>query len=215
MVPRAHPPSRLCQSWGQTGKPKIWWLASSRSKPSDLDACPALSSLRRFCGATDKLRHAWFWGSNQETITVILRPKSPNRSCRFWGPNQKTRATGFEVKPEKTVRVVLRSNHSQTIDLVFEAQSRNTYSSSPRARCRPHIASPDLPIIQSPSIRPMRPCPVLCTRSSTPATILGAVCHVTPATCTPRDKQTRFSKWNRDKGKTSKISWIRIQTSTS
>jgi hypothetical protein len=27
------------------------------------------------------------------------------------------------------------------------------------------------------------------------------VCHVAPATCTPRDKQTRFFKRNKDKGK--------------
>jgi hypothetical protein len=46
----------------------------------------------------------------------------------------------------------------------------------------------------------MRPSSVLCTRSSTPATVLVAVRHAAPATCTPRDKQTRFSK--RNKGKT-------------
>jgi hypothetical protein len=33
----------------------------------------------------------------------------------------KTVATSFEVKPMKTVRVVLRPNHSQTVDLVFKA----------------------------------------------------------------------------------------------
>jgi hypothetical protein len=32
----------------------------------------------------------------------------------------KTVFTGFEVKPMKTVRVVLRPNHSQTVDLGFE-----------------------------------------------------------------------------------------------
>jgi hypothetical protein len=34
-------------------------------------------------------------------------------------------ATNFEAKPVKTVRVVLRPNHSQTVDLGFEAQPRN------------------------------------------------------------------------------------------
>jgi hypothetical protein len=35
---------------------------------------------------------------------------------------------------------------------------------------------------------------VLCTRSPTPAMILVAARHAAPATCTPPDKQTRFSK---------------------
>jgi hypothetical protein len=79
--------------------------------------------LRRFCGATDKSKTPWFWGSNKETVAVILMTKSPNRSCWFWGSNQKTlyhisfeaqsrnrrhrfwgqtgenRPSGFEVKP--------------------------------------------------------------------------------------------------------------------
>jgi hypothetical protein len=29
--------------------------------------------------------------------------------------------------------------------------------------------------------------------------ILVAAHHAAPATCTPQDKQTRFSKWNKDK----------------
>jgi hypothetical protein len=32
--------------------------------------------------------------------------------------------------------VVLKPNHSQTIDLGFEAQPRDPHFSSPRARCR-------------------------------------------------------------------------------
>jgi hypothetical protein len=35
----------------------------------------------------------------------------------------KTVATGFEVKPVKTVRVVLRPNHSQIVAIGFEAQT--------------------------------------------------------------------------------------------
>jgi hypothetical protein len=67
------------------------WLASRWSKPPDLDACPAPSSSScRFYGATDKLYPAWFWEPNQEIIVVILRHKSPNRSCQFWGPKWKT-----------------------------------------------------------------------------------------------------------------------------
>jgi hypothetical protein len=38
--------------------------------------------------------------------------------------------------------------------------------------------------------------------SPTPATILVAARHAAPATCTLRDKQTRFSKQNKGKRKT-------------
>jgi hypothetical protein len=40
----------------------------------------------------------------------------------------KTVAAGFDAKPLETVRVVLRPNHSQTVDLGFEAQPRNPHS---------------------------------------------------------------------------------------
>jgi hypothetical protein len=116
----------------------------------------------------------------------------------------KTVATGFEAKPVKTVQVVLRPNHSKSIDLGFKAQPRNLRSSSPRARCRPHTVPPDHSTVRPPSTRPVRPSSVLCTRSATPATVLVAACHATPATYTPRDKQTRFSKRNKGKRKTKK-----------
>jgi hypothetical protein len=118
-----------------------------------------------------------------ETIAVGFEAKPPE-----------TVTTGFEGKPAKIVRVVLRPNHSQTADLGFEAQPRNPRFSSPCTRCRPHTASPDLSIARPSSTQPVRPSPVLCTRSLTPITILVAARHATPATCTQRDKQTRFSK---------------------
>jgi hypothetical protein len=98
-----------------------------------------VSSSHRFSGATDKPSSTWFWDPNQETIAMILRTKSPNRSYRFWGTNretwatgfeakmgetvtisfeaksEKTVATGFEVKPDKVIPVVLRPNHWQTV----------------------------------------------------------------------------------------------------
>jgi hypothetical protein len=40
----------------------------------------------------------------------------------------KTVATDFEAKPTKTIRVVLRLNYSQIVDLGFEAQPRNPRS---------------------------------------------------------------------------------------
>jgi hypothetical protein len=101
----------------------------------------------------------------------------------------------------KTVRVVLRPNHSQTVDLGFEAQPRNPRSLFPRARCRPHTVSPDLSTARPLSTRPVRPSPVLYIRSPTPTMVLIAACHTAPATCTQQDKQTRFSKQNKDKRK--------------
>jgi hypothetical protein len=47
----------------------------------------------------------------------------------------------------------------------------------------------------------VRPSPVLCTRSPIHATVFVAARHVAPASCTPRDKQTRFSERTKDKEK--------------
>jgi hypothetical protein len=78
------------------------------------------------------------------------------------------------------------------------------------------MMSPDLLIILPLSTRPVRPSLILCTMSPTPATILIAARYAAPATYTPRDKQTRFSTRNKDKGsRTAEMSRIRIQTSPS
>jgi hypothetical protein len=70
-------------------------LAFRWSKPLDLDVCLIPSSSHQFCSATDKLSPTWFWCTNQEIVMVILRPKSLNRSCRFWDSNRKTRQPWF------------------------------------------------------------------------------------------------------------------------
>jgi hypothetical protein len=56
---------------------------------------------------------------------------------------------------------------------------------------------------------------ILCTRSPTHATILVTAHNAAPVTYTSRDKQTRFSKQDKDNGKTIEMSCIRIQTSPS
>jgi hypothetical protein len=119
-------------------------LAYTRSNALDLDTCPASTSLCRFCSATDKPKTAWFWGSNQETVTVVLRHKPGNRQSRFWGQTVRNRCSrlwgqttaadfetklveiviaGFEAKPTETIPVVLRPNHWQTVAIGFEAQT--------------------------------------------------------------------------------------------
>jgi hypothetical protein len=156
----------------------------------------------------------WFWGStkkptadfeakSRETIaTSFVAKLEKTVATGFDAKPAKTITTGFEAKPLETVQVVLRPNHSQTVNLGFEAQPKNPQSSSPRARCRSHTAPPDLSTARPPSTWPVRPSSVLCTRSPTPATVLVAARHAAPATCTPWDKQTRFSKWNKGKRKT-------------
>jgi hypothetical protein len=175
--PIVAPPSVLRIDWKTLAR-----LTFRRNKPSNLDACPASYSLRRFYSVTDKAKLVWFWGQNQQTIAVILMLKSLNRSYRFWDPNRKI------------------------IDISFEAQPRNPHSSSPCAQYRSHTMSSDLPITQSPSTRPVLDHP----QSSTPGLLILPQRHVAPATCTPRDKQTRFFTWNKNEGKTTEMSRIRI-----
>jgi hypothetical protein len=147
-----------------------------------------------------------FEAKPMKTVTIGFEAK-PTKTVAvdFEVKPLETVTTGFEAKLAKTVRVVLRPNHSQTVNLSFEAQPRNMRTSSPRARCRPHTTSPDLLTAWPPSIRPVQPSSVLCTRSPTSTTVLVAACHAAPATCTPRDKKIRFSKRNKGKKKNKTI----------
>jgi hypothetical protein len=79
----------------------------------------------------------WFWASTKkptagfeakpgETIATSFEAKLEKTvATSFEAKPTKTVATGFEAKSMKTVRVVLRPNHSQTVNLGFEAQPRN------------------------------------------------------------------------------------------
>jgi hypothetical protein len=95
-----------------------------------------------FEAQTDKPPPTWLWGTNQETVAVILKPKSSNHRPWFWCPNQ------------ETVIVILRLNYRQTVAINFEAKPENPrFSSPPRVWCRSHMVSPDLPIVWSLSTR--------------------------------------------------------------
>jgi hypothetical protein len=91
--------------------------ALTLSKLLDLNVRPAPTSLRRFYGATDKPKHAWVCGPNQETV-----------AAGFEAIPSETVTTVFEAKPVKTIRVVLRLNHSQTVAIGFEAQTDENQS---------------------------------------------------------------------------------------
>jgi hypothetical protein len=43
----------------------------------------------------------------------VLRPKSENRRPWFWGQTKKTITTDFDIKPEKTVPLILMSNQEK------------------------------------------------------------------------------------------------------
>jgi hypothetical protein len=70
----------------------------------------------------------WFRGSTKKPTAGFEAKPGETVTTSFDAKLEKTVATGFEAKPVKTVRVVLRPNHSQTIDLGFEAQPRNSCS---------------------------------------------------------------------------------------
>jgi hypothetical protein len=94
----------------------------------------------------------WFWDSTkkpttgfevkpEETVTTSFEAKlektvatdfeakpAKTVTAGFEAKPVEIVATGFEVKPVKTVRVILRSNYSQTVDLGFEAQPINPRS---------------------------------------------------------------------------------------
>jgi hypothetical protein len=92
-----------------------------------------------------------------EIITTSFKAKLEKTvTTGFEAKPEKTVAVGFEAKPPETVRVVLRPNHSQTVDPGFKAQPRNTRFSSPRARCRPVSSAPGLLLLpQSSSLHTM------------------------------------------------------------
>jgi hypothetical protein len=167
--------------WGPNHKTRATGFEAQTGKPSTtLVLRLNQETHHQFWGQTWRNRRHQFWGQTKKTITTGFEAKPA-----------KTVTTGFEVKSTKTVWVVLRPNHSQTVDLGVEAQPRNPCSTSPRARCIPHMTPLDLSTTRPLSTRPMRP-----------STVLIAARHAAPATCTPRDKHTWFSDRNKGKRKT-------------
>jgi hypothetical protein len=83
---------------------------------------------------------SWFWSSTKkppagfevklgETVATSFEEKLEKTvAAGFEVKPVETVATGFEAKPAKTVRVVLRPNHSQTVNFGFKAQPRNPCS---------------------------------------------------------------------------------------
>jgi hypothetical protein len=70
----------------------------------------------------------WFWDSTKKPTAGFDAKPGETITTSFEDKLAKTVAAGFEAKLLETVRVVLRPNHSQTVDLGFEAQPRNPRS---------------------------------------------------------------------------------------
>jgi hypothetical protein len=70
----------------------------------------------------------WFWGSTKKLNAGFEAKQGETVTTSFETKLKKTVATGFKAKPVETVRVVLTPNHSQTVDLGFEAEPRNLCS---------------------------------------------------------------------------------------
>jgi hypothetical protein len=58
--------------------------------------------------------------NHSQTVGLGVEAYPETRATGFEVKPKKTVATGFEVKPKKTVQVVLKPNHSQTVGLGFE-----------------------------------------------------------------------------------------------
>jgi hypothetical protein len=100
------------------GNPLPPWLWGSTKKPSTgFEAKPGKTIASSFEAKLAKTVTTGFEAKPLETVTTGFEAKLT-----------KTVTTSFEAKPAKTVWVVLRPNHSQTVDLGFEAQPRNPRS---------------------------------------------------------------------------------------
>jgi hypothetical protein len=69
-----------------------------------------LHPLIGFEAQTDKPPSTWFLGPNQETVMVILRPKSQNRDLGFWAQTKKLAQWFLGQTTDKPSSPVLRLN---------------------------------------------------------------------------------------------------------
>jgi hypothetical protein len=118
LVLRPKPRNRRSDFEAQITKPKLpvlrpkqgnppppWFLGSTKKPTADFEAKPG------------EIVTTSFEAKLEKTVTTGFEAKPA-----------KTVAVGFEAKPLETVQVVLRPNHSQTVNLGFEAQPRNPRS---------------------------------------------------------------------------------------
>jgi hypothetical protein len=130
LVLRPQPRNRRSDFEAQITKPKLpvlrpklgnppppWFWGSTKKPTTDFKAKLGETIATSFEAKLEKTVTAGFDAKPLETVAAGFEAKP-----------LETVATGFEAKPVKTVRVVLRPNHSQTVDLSFEAQPKNSRS---------------------------------------------------------------------------------------
>jgi hypothetical protein len=72
---------------------------------------------------------------------VILRPKSSNRSCRFWDPNQDAVTADFDIKPPETVTAGFEAKSLETVAASFEAKPLETVATGFEAKPEKTVAT--------------------------------------------------------------------------
>jgi hypothetical protein len=109
-----------------------------RNRRGDFEAQITKSELSVLRPKPENPAPPWFWGSTKKstasfeakpgkTVTTSFEVKLEKTvTTGFEAKPAKTIAAGFEAKPLETVQVVLRSNHSQTVDLSFETQPKDS-----------------------------------------------------------------------------------------
>jgi hypothetical protein len=138
-----------------------------------------------FEAQTDRPPPTWFWGSNQETVVVILRPKSPNHDLGFEAQRMKPVEWFLGQTTDKPSPPVLRLNRKTCASCLLNVYDVDHTRHHPTTRSSSHQV-PDLCLIIPDPLHHV----------SYSVLILVVVRHVAFTTYTSCDKQTRFSTLN-------------------
>jgi hypothetical protein len=130
LVLRPKPRNRRCDFEAQITKlelsvvrlkpgnpPPPWFWGSTKKPTAGFEAKPGETVATSFEAKLEKTVTTGFEAKPVKTVTTGFEAKPPE-----------TIVIGFEAKPVETVWVVLRPNHSQIVNLGFEAQPRNPRS---------------------------------------------------------------------------------------
>jgi hypothetical protein len=206
--------------------PPPWFWGSTKKPTAGFEAKTGETIATSFEAKLEKTVTIGFEVKPEITVTGFEAKPLETVVTGFEAKLPETIATGFKTKPVKTVWVVWgQTTHKPLPSVLRPRPMRNRpsgfevkpltnhwpwfWGSTKKSAliistCMVQTAHGATWLFERPTIE-YPTCvtiPILSIRSPTPATILVAARHVAPATCTPRDKQTRFSNRNRDKLKT-------------
>jgi hypothetical protein len=102
-------------------------LASTQSKPFDLDACPTPSH-PSISFETQPTNHCplGFKARNQETVAIILGPNYQTIATDFEAQTKKLKAISFEAKSGETVATSFEAKPEKIVATGFEAKPEKT-----------------------------------------------------------------------------------------